>query len=67
MIGRVKWIHALQEHGLILMMDGREVYFHTTQMARNQGVSALYPGCQVYFDLITTQLGLEASNVKMAG
>ncbi len=67
MIGRVKWIHALREHGLILMMDGREVYFHTTQMARDQGVSSLYPGCQVHFDLITTQLGLEASNVKLAG
>lgn len=64
MIGRVKWIHSHREHGLILLMDGREVYFHTTQLAYNQGVGSLYPGCQVSFDLITTQLGLEASNVR---
>ncbi len=62
--GRVKCYFENKGYGFIEDYDGREVYFHLTAV---EGATAndIAIGAGVSFDVITTELGLEAFHVRM--
>lgn len=63
--GRIKCFFESRGYGFIEDHFGREVYFHLSSIEasdRNQIVD----GACVYFDAITTGLGLEAYKVRVA-
>lgn len=62
--GRVKCFFQSRGYGFIEDFDGREVYFHYSSV---EGASAtdIVIGADVAFDVITTEMGLEALFVRM--
>ncbi len=62
--GRVKCYFHAKGYGFIEDFDGREVYFHFTSV-EGAGPNDIAIGAGVAFDVITTELGLEAFCVKM--
>ena len=64
-IGQIKWFNQNQGFGFIQHTDGREVYFHYTSIARGSDQLPLEDGATVEFNILTTEQGLEASNVRV--
>ena len=62
--GRIKWFNAFQNYGYIILLDGTEVYFHSTGVRHSGLIDLLNPGIDVSFDLIVTKAGMEAQNVE---
>jgi len=58
--GRIKWYDNFQNHGYIVLIDGTEVYFHSTSVRNISWIDRLAPGTDVSFDLIVTKGGMEA-------
>ncbi|MBX3021550.1 MAG: cold shock domain-containing protein [Bdellovibrionales bacterium] len=65
--GRIKWYNAFQSHGYIVLLDGTEVYFHSSSVSHSGLIDHLNPGADVSFDLIETRGGQEAHNVELIG
>ncbi len=63
--GRIKCFFQSKGYGYIEDFDGREVYFHHTSIEGSVG-GDLVDGATVYFDVINTGVGLEASRVKVS-
>lgn len=64
--GRIKCFFQARGYGYIEDFDGREVYFHTSSV---EGVSPndIVSGATVYFEVLTTGMGLEAYRVVAGG
>ncbi|MCB0341857.1 MAG: cold shock domain-containing protein [Pseudobdellovibrionaceae bacterium] len=61
--GRVMFFDPQQGYGFIEHIDGRQVYFHYTAIAREVINKHVSSGMKVYFDLLETTSGWEAANV----
>ena len=61
--GRVKCYFQSKGYGFIEDNDGREIYFHLTAVD-GTAASDISIGEGVAFDVITTELGLEALYVR---
>lgn len=63
--GRVKCFFPSKGYGYIEDHDGREVYFNLSSIDTSAW-STLAHGMDVYYEAITTAMGLEALRVKVA-
>ena len=63
--GRIKCYFQNRGYGYIECYDGQEVYFALTAVEGSGGHS-LIEGATVYFEAITTGIGLEALRVRTA-
>lgn len=66
-MGRIKWFSELDGYGFIEHIDGRDIYFHYTAVAGSGPKKTIALGSKVYFDILDTATGFEASNVKILG
>lgn len=62
--GVVKWYNASIGYGFIMGFDGSEIYFHCSSIAEADGGHLWRTGTRVDYDLIQTQIGFEATNVR---
>lgn len=62
--GVVKWFNSSAGYGFITGYDGAEIYFHCTSIADSIDGANFSTGTRVDFDLIQTQIGFEATNVR---
>ena len=63
--GRVKCFFPSQGYGYIEDTDGREIYFHTAVI--DGGIThGIASGSDVFYEAITTAMGLEALRVQVA-
>ncbi|MCB0411263.1 MAG: cold shock domain-containing protein [Bdellovibrionales bacterium] len=62
-MGKIRWYDEFKGYGYILQHDGQEVYFHCSSF-REDGHFAV--GIHVFYDLIETRMGLEATNLRCA-
>ena len=63
--GRIKCYFQSRGYGYIECYDGQEVYFNSTAVEGGGGPH-LNEGATVYFEAITTGIGLEALRVRTA-
>jgi cold shock CspA family protein len=63
--GRIKCFFESRGYGFIEDHNGREVYFHLSSIEESQRGQIVGGEC-VYFDAITTGLGLEAYKVRLS-
>jgi CspA family cold shock protein len=63
--GRIKCFFQTKGYGFIEDFDGKEVYFHLTAV---EGATAydIVDGATVYFEVLNTGMGLEASRVTVS-
>jgi|JI10StandDraft_1071094.scaffolds.fasta_scaffold891487_2 CspA family cold shock protein len=64
-VGRVLWFNESKGYGFIEHDDGREVYFHYTAIAERGEDKRVANGNSVSFDLFQTNIGWEASNIRI--
>ncbi len=64
MIGYVKWFNNKKGHGFITGEDGNSTFVHHSEINMD-GFKALYPGQKVSYDVIETEYGVQAGNVKV--
>ena len=62
--GQVKWFNENKGYGFIRQEDGTEVFVHFTAI-NEEGFKTLTEGEEVEFEVVTTDKGLQASNVKI--
>ncbi len=65
MVRRVKWFNNEKGYGFIENEDGEDVFVHYTAI-KSTGYKTLTEGQLVEFDLIETEKGLQAVNVREA-
>jgi len=63
--GRVKWFNENKGFGFIKQDDGTEVFVHYSAIQQD-GFKTLSEGDEVEFELVSTDKGLQASNVHRA-
>lgn len=63
MQGKVKRFNKGKGFGFITMDDGRDVFFHYSQLVM-EGFKTVDEGAAVEFDLIEGDRGLQAQNIK---
>jgi cold shock CspA family protein len=63
--GRIKCFFESRGYGFIEDHNGREVYFHLSSIEGGPSAQIVDGAC-VYFDAITTGLGLEAYKVRLS-
>ncbi len=64
LIGTVKWFDNDKGYGFILDENGRDVFVHFTVIEK-QGFRCLEEGQKVTYNLIETDKGLQAKDVKI--
>jgi CspA family cold shock protein len=62
--GQVKWFNGEKGYGFIVQADGGEVFFHRSQVIDTE-LTALEEGAAVTFELVSTERGPEANQVKV--
>lgn len=60
--GKVKMFNQLKGYGLITLEDGKEVFFHISEL-RMEGYKTIDSGTEVEFELIEANRGLLAHNI----
>jgi len=63
MLGKVKRFNKKKGFGFITAEDGRDVFFHYSQIVMD-GYKTINEGADVEFDLIEGDRGLQAQNIK---
>lgn len=63
MKGTVKWFNADKGYGFITCEDGKEVFVHFSSI-QVEGYKSLDNGQAVEFDLVDSERGPQAANVK---
>ena len=63
MLGKVKRFNKVKGFGFITAEDGRDVFFHYSQLLM-EGYKTIPEGASVEFDLVETPKGLQAINVR---
>lgn len=66
MKGIVKRFNESRGFGFITTQDGRDVFFHFSQLVMD-GYKTIKIGSEVEFDLLESERGLQASNIKKIG
>lgn len=61
--GQVKWFNENKGYGFIKQEDGTEVFVHYTSID-GDGFRTLAEGDDVEYEVVDTDKGLQASNVK---
>jgi len=64
--GKVKWFSPEKGYGFILMDSATEVFVHYTSIITD-GFRILHNGEQVEFELVETERGFQARDVKRLG
>ncbi len=62
MTGRVKKFNAEKGYGFITQEDGKDVFFHYSQLVM-EGFKTIEEGAQVEFELVTGDRGEQAHNI----
>ena len=62
--GRVKWFSPEKGYGFIVKSNGEEIFFHRSQIIDGPPV-ALDEGASVSFELVSTDRGEEAKQVRL--
>ena len=65
MKGKVKWFNAEKGYGFISSEDGKDVFFHYSQLMM-EGFKTIDADAEVEFDLVETDRGLQAHNIVKA-
>ena len=63
MLGKVKRFNKVKGFGFITADDGRDVFFHYSQIIMD-GYKTVHEGASVEFDLVEGDRGLQAQNIK---
>lgn len=63
MKGKVKWFNTEKGFGFIAGEDGKDIFVHYTHI-QSEGFRTLEEGCEVSFDVIESDKGLQARNVQ---
>lgn len=64
MIGKVKWFNNQRGFGFISGDDGKEVFVHYSGIVGEKGFRTLAEAEPVEYDVIDTEKGVQAVNVK---
>ena len=64
MQGKVKMFNAEKGFGFITMADGKDVFFHYSQLVM-KGYKTIDPDTRVEFNLVETDRGLQAQEIKV--
>ncbi|MCH7782035.1 cold-shock protein [candidate division KSB1 bacterium] len=62
--GKVKWFNESKGYGFIQQEDGAEIFVHYSAIG-GDGFKTLTEGDEVEFEAVSTDKGLQASNVKI--
>ncbi len=62
MVGKVKRFNQEKGFGFIELADGRDVFFHYSQLIM-EGYKTIEAGTEVEFDLVESSRGLQANNI----
>lgn len=62
--GKVKWFNESKGYGFIRQEDGTEIFVHYSAID-GDGFKTLAEGDDVEYETVTTDKGLQASNVKI--
>lgn len=65
MVGRVKWFNNKKGFGFIEYKENLDIFVHYSSIMI-EGYKTLSEGQMVEFDLVETEKGLQAKNVKEA-
>lgn len=63
MQGKVKRFNRTKGYGFITAEDGRDVFFHYSQIVM-EGYKTVNEGAAVEFELVEGERGLQAHNIK---
>ncbi len=63
MQGKVKMFNPEKGFGFITVEDGKDVFFHYSQLVM-EGYKTIEPDTNVEFELIETERGLQAQEIK---
>lgn len=63
-LGRIKCFFEGRGYGFIEDYDGNEVYFHLSSVQNSD--TEIVHGANCYFDIIKTEMGMEALSVRLA-
>ena len=63
--GKVKWFNDAKGYGFITPEEGKDVFVHHSSIV-GSGFKTLNEGEEVIFDVVTSDKGLKAENVKRA-
>lgn len=63
--GKVKWFNNLKGYGFIEYKENEDIFVHYSTIIKD-GYKTLEEGQIVEFDLIKTETGYQAKNVKIA-
>ncbi|MDX8417154.1 MAG: cold-shock protein [Absicoccus sp.] len=64
--GKVKWFNTEKGYGFIIDADGKDVFVHYSSIQAD-GFKNLEEGQTVSYDLVETDRGPQANNVKVIG
>ena len=62
--GKVKWFNESKGYGFIQQEDGADIFVHYSAIG-GDGFKTFAEGVDVEFEAVTTDKGLQASNVKI--
>ena len=62
MQGKVKMFQPAKGYGFIISEDGKEVFFHYSQLMM-EGYKTIEPDTAVEFEIVETERGLQANNI----
>lgn len=62
--GTVKWFNTLKGYGFITDENGQDVFVHYSNIVSEKRFKTLYEKHPVEFDVVETERGTQAVNVK---